>query len=601
MPVIDQQLVNDYNRATHIGRGRDMNAELRSEAESVLNSLSDRNHTLDTEEQKTEARRLVEDYLQSQADFMRWDARASINNPSWIVTGRGGRKVEKANAANERHMDEYSKRVDQLQKQRKRIVDVLYAMRPQAIKDDQAIASDLKGIAEQVGYILADIQAGNTALAADTRKWASPKAHRLIDRSLSADRQRTIEYIKELDGLKAVQEAGGIVKVLGPRSKAGSLVRSILEEPASESASGSGVPPILGQADNAAAADDWLREHGVSERQISGVEHDGGVGLLTLKESTKDSFLGRVYARGDGDSRIVYRLGDGREVWWDAESKNIYQVVPGDDVTYYPTPEADSTEAQRLFKEVEPVASMEVSSDEWEETDSYFNNVSRLTIELEKVTDGKGPYEDFQNDLLSSFARDRKKAIAYARDALGINESAETPAIQTEAAEEITSGLEANTRLQKRLSGGEEVTASEVKQVFKFIADNPESVKSELNKLTKKQLMGRISGHVWSDAKKADLVDQAYREMISSFAFISSNSDVVTFSGYRLEDRIKQTGDLVDSLTDEQVREYANRRRAAIEEHLSERRELANRLKNPQTLEDFRELIKAKGMDALTR
>lgn len=88
--------------------------------------------------------------------------------------------------------------------------------------------------------------------------------------------------------------------------------------------------------------------------------------------------------------------------------------------------------------------------------------------------------------------------------------------------------------------------------------------------------------------------------MISSFAFISSNSDVVTFSGYRLEDRIKQTGDLVDSLTDEQVREYANRRRAAIEEHLSERRELANRLKNPQTLEDFRELIKAKGMDALT-
>ena len=108
VPTIDQKLVDDYNRATHMGRGRDLNAELRSEAEGLLNELAERKYTLDTPEQKAEAKRLIEAYLQAQAEFSQWDARYSANNPSWIVTGRSGRNMDKSNRANERHMDEYT-------------------------------------------------------------------------------------------------------------------------------------------------------------------------------------------------------------------------------------------------------------------------------------------------------------------------------------------------------------------------------------------------------------------------------------------------------------------------------------------------------------
>ncbi len=230
VPAIDQQLVDDYNRATHMGRGRDFNAELRSEAEGLLNQLAKRKYTLDTPEQKAEAKRLIEAYLQEQVSFMRWDARYSANNPSWIVTGRSGRNMDKSNRANERHMDEYTKRVDRLQAQRDRIGDTLYKMRPQEVQENQALTADLRNITQQAGHILGYLEEGKNALVAETRKWASPKAHKLIERSLDADRGRTIEHIRELENTKAVQDAGGLAKVFGPLSKAGRLIRSILND-----------------------------------------------------------------------------------------------------------------------------------------------------------------------------------------------------------------------------------------------------------------------------------------------------------------------------------------------------------------------------------
>lgn len=231
VPAIDQQLVDDYNRATHMGRGRDLNAELRSEAEGLLNELAERKYTMDTPEQRAEAKRLIEAYLQAQAEFSQWDARYSASNPSWIVTGRSGRNMDRANRSNERHMDEYTKRVDRLQAQRDRIGDTLYRMRPQEVQENQALSADLRNITQQAGHILGYLEEGKNALVAETRKWASPKAHKLIERSLEADRGRTIEHIRELENTKAVQDAGGLVKVFGPRSKAGKLVSELLQAP----------------------------------------------------------------------------------------------------------------------------------------------------------------------------------------------------------------------------------------------------------------------------------------------------------------------------------------------------------------------------------
>jgi len=231
VPAIEQQLIDDYNRTNHVFGGRDFNAELRSEAESLLNELVERNHTLDTPEQQALAKELIESYLQAQAEFAQWNARFSTSNPSWIVTGRSGRDMGKYNRANERHMDEYTRRVDQLQAQRDRIGETLYKMRPQEVQVEQALGSDLRGITQQAGHILGYLEEGKAALVAETRKWAAPKAHKLIERSLTVDRNRTLEHIRELENSKSVQDAGGLAKVFGPRSKAGKLVETLLSEP----------------------------------------------------------------------------------------------------------------------------------------------------------------------------------------------------------------------------------------------------------------------------------------------------------------------------------------------------------------------------------
>ncbi|WP_027854707.1 LPD38 domain-containing protein [Marinobacterium litorale] len=228
VPKIDQQLADDYNRATHMGRGRDLNAELRSEAENLLNELAGRKHTLDTPEQKAKAKELIEPYLEAQAEFTRWDARFSANNPSWVVTGRSGRNMDKANSRNERHMDEYTKRVDRLRAQRKRIGDALYGMRPEAVKADQALSADHKRITQLVADIAGWMRDGANEMAAETRKWASPKAHKAIESALQRDREGTIQHLRDLDSGESAQALGGLAKILGPRSKAGGLVRDLL-------------------------------------------------------------------------------------------------------------------------------------------------------------------------------------------------------------------------------------------------------------------------------------------------------------------------------------------------------------------------------------
>jgi len=230
VPVIDQSLIDDYNRTTHVFGGRDFNAELRSEAESLLNELAERKHTLDAPEQQALAKELIESYLQAQAEFAQWNARFSTSNPSWIVTGRSGRNMEKYNRANERHMDEYTKRVERLQAQRKSVGEVLYSKRPQEVKDGQALTKERKLITRYVADIAEWLEKDAMAMAVETRKWATPKAYKHVMAALDMDREATIQHLREMDSSATSQKHGGLVKILGPRSKAGKLIEALLNE-----------------------------------------------------------------------------------------------------------------------------------------------------------------------------------------------------------------------------------------------------------------------------------------------------------------------------------------------------------------------------------
>lgn len=253
IPTIDQQLIDDFNRNTYIAGKRDLNQELRDTAESVLNSLADKPNTLVTDEQRAKAKELVEAYIEKQAEFARWDASYNARNPSWIVTGRSNRNMEKANRKNEKHMDEYSRRVGKLDAQRKRIDSTLYEMRPDSVKADQAVKADQRRITQLVADIAGDLAEGRESLAKETRKWASPKAHKAMEKALERDRAATIGYLQEIEASETVVNLGGLAKILGPRSKAGKLVTELLGD--SVESRRSSYRPNPGQNDLFADAD----------------------------------------------------------------------------------------------------------------------------------------------------------------------------------------------------------------------------------------------------------------------------------------------------------------------------------------------------------
>jgi phospholipid N-methyltransferase len=164
----------------------------------------------------------------------------------------------------------------------------------------------------------------------------------------------------------------------------------------------------------------------------------------------------------------------------------------------------------------------------------------------------------------------------------------------------IESGLDAYDAMAKSISDGELNSAEPIKNVLNYLADNQESVKGELKKLNKKQLTRLVSGHVWSDTKKADLVDSAYRDMFSRFMFIGNKSDIISTTSYKLEDKIKDAKKHVDSLTDQQVAEYSQEQKAKIDAQKERLDQYLDKLKNPQTLDDYKAKIKAQGQDSLT-
>lgn len=225
VPRIDARLVDDYNRATHLGRGRDLNAELESIATNVIDKLSDGRNVLSTPEQKAAAPDLINDYLQKQADFMRWMANQAARSPSWLVTGRSGRKQTQSQ---ERHMDEYRRRVERLEVQEQKIKDRLFRMRPDSVKEQESLNQNKKDLAFSVMAIADYMRDGATEAAKDARRWASPKANKMMEAMSEKNRGEAVKAVNALN--RRLEDIGGLRTVLGPKSKAAKTATDLMTE-----------------------------------------------------------------------------------------------------------------------------------------------------------------------------------------------------------------------------------------------------------------------------------------------------------------------------------------------------------------------------------
>ena len=162
--------------------------------------------------------------------------------------------------------------------------------------------------------------------------------------------------------------------------------------------------------------------------------------------------------------------------------------------------------------------------------------------------------------------------------------------------------VDAHLELFKGVRAGT-ATPDDFKAMYRRFRDEKAAVVAELNTSTKDQLLQDISGYVRPGTTKGDLVEMIYNGMLSRFALGKDYGPRWMTMG---EEKAyeKATRDALDALvegqTAESLAEYAAAAKAEFDAEVAKRTALMESVKDPKTLQDFRNYMRLKtseGMD----
>lgn len=145
----------------------------------------------------------------------------------------------------------------------------------------------------------------------------------------------------------------------------------------------------------------------------------------------------------------------------------------------------------------------------------------------------------------------------------------------------------------------EAVTPDDVRAALESTLENKESIAQALNKLTKKQLEPYSGRYVPSDVKKGRLVDNAWDSLVNDFRWLTNKGPtMVTTGGSSIEDLAR---DAMKGISQADINDYSDSVKKARAERQQRAEAIRSAIDNPQTLDDYRTLIKAKGRDSLSQ
>ncbi|HBG9398460.1 TPA: PLxRFG domain-containing protein [Citrobacter freundii] len=144
----------------------------------------------------------------------------------------------------------------------------------------------------------------------------------------------------------------------------------------------------------------------------------------------------------------------------------------------------------------------------------------------------------------------------------------------------------------------ESTSPDDVRSALESTIANKDAITHALGKLTKEQLKPYSGWYVPSDVKKGRLVDNAWDSLVNDFRWlVNKGPTMVTTGGRSIEQHAR---DAVAGITQSVINEYS----ASVKQAQAKRQQRADAVRsaidNPQTLDDYRTLIKAKGRAALT-
>ncbi|MFV7562210.1 LPD38 domain-containing protein [Aeromonas sp. PS2Canimalfood6] len=159
---------------------------------------------------------------------------------------------------------------------------------------------------------------------------------------------------------------------------------------------------------------------------------------------------------------------------------------------------------------------------------------------------------------------------------------------------------------KRRLFSGE-MEFSEFQAMSRSALDNAPSLRAELEKKTKQDLldqMSRFNAARYKNDKKAVVVEAAYNQLIGDLRWAANGdgntiSETYAIGGARqsIEERVAKA---LDGLTPERYQQFVNKQRADVAKRDAELAATKEALRDPQTLEQFKTFLKYRSLDKLT-
>ena len=160
---------------------------------------------------------------------------------------------------------------------------------------------------------------------------------------------------------------------------------------------------------------------------------------------------------------------------------------------------------------------------------------------------------------------------------------------------------------KRRLFSGE-MEFSEFQAMSRSALDNAPSLRAELEKKTKQDLldqMSRFNAARYKNDKKAVVVEAAYNQLIGDLRWAANGdgntiSETYAIGGARqsIEERVAKA---LDGLTPERYQLFRDKQLSDVAEMQRRREELKQSLTDPKTLDDFKAFIERRGIDKLTQ
>ncbi|MEH0720590.1 PLxRFG domain-containing protein [Vibrio alginolyticus] len=651
-PEISKEIENQYNRATHLGRGRDFNQEFHDQAKSLLDDL-DSKGLLDTPERKAKAKQLIEKYLDESAQFVNWSSHQAASNPSWHITGRSGRDMSKYNDRAQKRADKEVSRIDRLIGMKKRIPELVESV----MNDEQRAEKAAKGKetllknreSEIIGYLVGDIfsymQDGRELLAKENRKWALAKAKKSLENLVYNDKSRAEKLLKNIDE-KARQESSdkfGLMDIVGnKRSALGKYIAENFEE---FNAAKPKSTKLAMPANTSRAVKSKLGKIATAQKKVEEAEKNL-VEVETANSSDRfnaDPNNPRIKA-ANGRVMTAQKAADGAyselsEIWkafkakggtkqqWDKVVKDKQghtDTHSWDDMANSSVESSQETdsEAAKVTVNHSAIEQLQEASNKFEvkattrvknyELEPAWKEVSKL---MKSAGADTHDLYSFSEWITSEYKSDRDKAIELAKKYLNgdpeptppngggtkpkAKESTSEPAApKAKKGRTRPSDARAYVKAISDFNGGNYSQSEAVELINQFIEDVPK-LEEEFQGHTKPQivnLFARMGQFIDGTLRKDQLVSRAVDSIGSQLgAFLSDGAMFVV-------KKPKAVSEEIAAMTESAYDEMAKSRRDMRAEAEAESQRKKEALQEPKTLDDFQAYARANGgtIDAFT-